>query len=135
MGKGESSTRLIAARFPTVVQFFAAQGLALIGNLVYGLLCVRLLPATEYAKFVVLFGVLGTLAVLTDVNFSNSLIPLIGERVEDRRLIADYVASLRQLSYGLFAVMSVVVVDCLSCSWSRIGDGTGEPSAQWWQSF
>jgi O-antigen/teichoic acid export membrane protein len=110
MGKGESSTRLIAARFPTVVQFFTVQGLTLIGNLVYGLLCVRLLPATEYAKFVVLFGVLGTLAVLTDVNFSSSLIPLIGERVEDRRLIADYVASLRQLSYGLFAVMSVVVV-------------------------
>ena len=43
--------------------------------------------------------------VLTDVNFSSSLIPLIGERVEDRKLIADYVASLRQLSYWLFALM------------------------------
>ena len=110
MGEGESSTKLITARFPTVIQFFAAQGLTLIGNLVYGLLCVRLLPTTEYAKFVVLFGVLGTLVVLTDVNFSSSLIPLIGERVEDRKLIADYVASLRQLSYWLFALMSVVAV-------------------------
>jgi hypothetical protein len=44
MGKGESPARLIAARFPTLVQFFAAQGFTLIGNLVYGVLCVRLLP-------------------------------------------------------------------------------------------
>jgi O-antigen/teichoic acid export membrane protein len=110
MGKGESPARLITARFPTLVQFFAAQGFTLIGNLVYGVLCVRLLPTTEYAKFVVLFGVLGTLVVLTDVNFSSSLIPLIGERVDDRKLIADYVASLRQLSYWLFAAMSLVAV-------------------------
>jgi hypothetical protein len=110
MVKGESSARLITARFPTVVQFFAAQGLTLVGNLLYGLLCVRLLPTTEYAKFVVLFGVLGTLVVLTDVNFSSSLIPLIGKRVNDRKLIADYVASLRQLSYWLFALMSLVAV-------------------------
>jgi O-antigen/teichoic acid export membrane protein len=48
--------------------------------------------------------------VLTDVNFSSSLIPLIGERVDDRKLIADYVASLRQLSYWLFAAMSLVAV-------------------------
>jgi O-antigen/teichoic acid export membrane protein len=110
LGKGESPARLITTRFPTLVQFFAAQGFTLIGNLVYGVLCVRLLPTTEYAKFVVLFGVLGTLAVLTDVNFSSSLIPLIGERVDDRKLIADYVASLRQLSYWLFAAMSLVAV-------------------------
>ncbi len=72
------------------------------GNLLYGFLCVRLLPIPDYARYAVVFGFLGSLTVLTDVGFSNALLPLIGERISDRRLIADYVASLRQLAQWLF---------------------------------
>jgi hypothetical protein len=54
----------------------------------------RSTPSSSYS-----FGVQGTLVVLMDVNFSGTLIPLIGDRIDNRKLIADYVASLRQLSY------------------------------------
>jgi hypothetical protein len=48
------------------------------GNLLYGLLCVRLLPSAEYAKFVVVFAVQGTIIALMDVNFTGTLVPLVG---------------------------------------------------------
>lgn len=76
------------------------------GNLVYGFLCVRLLPISEYARFVVVFGFLGTLAVFMDIGFSSALLPLIGERIDNLNLIADYIASLRQLAHWLFLLIA-----------------------------
>ena len=96
----------------SLARFFAAQGITLAGNVLYGLLCVRLLPASEYAKFVVLFAVQGTLVILMDVNFSGSLIPLIGDRVDDKQLIADYVASLRKLALRIFVVVGIGLAVC-----------------------
>lgn len=89
-----------------VAEFLTAQGITLAGNLLYGLLCVRLLPVSGYAKFAVVFAYLGSLVVLMDIGISNSLVPLVGEKIDDRQLIADYVASLRQLAHRLFAVMA-----------------------------
>jgi O-antigen/teichoic acid export membrane protein len=94
------------------LQYFAAQGITIATNLLYGLLCVRLLPSSEYAKFVVVFGVQGTLLVLMDLNFSGTITPLIGERVGDYKLIADYVASVRQLSCWLFALVGAGTIIC-----------------------
>jgi len=76
------------------------------GNLLYGFLCVRLLPIADYAKFAVVFGFLGTLTLLMDMNFSGTLIPLVGERIDDLKLIADLVASLRQLSRRLYVLVA-----------------------------
>ena len=101
---------LITSKSRVLAQFFAAQGITMAGNLLYGLLCVRLLPASEYAKFVVLFGVQGTLIVLMDINFSGTLVPLIGERVDNHQLIADYVASLRKLAQWIYALIAVAAV-------------------------
>ncbi len=80
------------------------------GNILYGFLCVRLLPVADYAKFVVVFAIQGSLVVLMDVGISGSLIPLIGDRINDLQLIADYVASLRQLAHRLFAIVAPLTV-------------------------
>ena len=101
----------LAPKLHRVVEFLISQGIALAGNLLFGLLCVRLLPIPEYAKYVVVYGVLGTLSLLIDVGFSQSLLPLIGSRIDDSRLIADYVASLRQLAHWLyFAIAPAAIV-------------------------
>src|SRR5579864_4549937 len=95
-----------APKLHRVAEFLLAQGITLAGNLLYGLLCVRLLPVSGYAKFAVVFAYLGSLVVLMDVGISGSLVPLVGDKTEDRQLIADYVASLRQLAHRLFALMA-----------------------------
>jgi len=48
--------------------------------------------------------------VLLDVGISGTFIPLVGERIEDRQLIADYLASIRQIAHWLFAIAVPVIV-------------------------
>jgi O-antigen/teichoic acid export membrane protein len=105
-----SSKTFLASKLRRIIEFLTSQGITMAGNLFYGFLCVRLLPISEYAKFAVVFAVLGTISVLMDISFSSALLPLIGERTNDRQLIADYVASLRQLAHWLFLVMAPITV-------------------------
>ncbi len=88
-----------------VAELLAAQGITMAGNLLFGLLCVRLLPKPEYAKFAVVFSALASLALLLDIGISTTILPLVGEKIADLQLIADYIASLRTLALRLFAVM------------------------------
>src|ERR1700734_1629031 len=88
-----------------IAEFLAWQGTTMAGNLLYGFICIRLLPLTEYAKFVVVFAIQGSLVVLMDVGITGSLVPLVGERIDDRQLIADYVASLRQIVHWFYAIV------------------------------
>jgi len=48
--------------------------------------------------------------VLLDVGISGTFIPLVGERIEDRQLIADYLASIRQIAHWLFAIAAPITV-------------------------
>jgi len=105
-----SRKAFLAPKLRQIVLFLRWQGITMAGNLFYGFLCVRLLPIPEYAKFAVVFGFLGPLAVLMNIGFSNTLLPLIGERIDDRQLIADYVASLRQLAHWLYFVIAPAAV-------------------------
>ena len=89
-----------------VLELFTSQGITMAGNLLYGLLCVRLLPIPEYAKFVVVFAFLSTLTILMDISFSGTLLALIGERVGDSQVIADYLATLRQLTHWTFLILA-----------------------------
>ena len=93
-----------------VAEFLVSQGIATAGNLLYGLLCVRLLPIPEYAKFAVVFAFLGTFTVLMDIGISSTLLPLVGERIDDCQLIADYVASLRQLAHWLYLLVAPAAI-------------------------
>jgi len=96
----------LVPKFHQILQFAMKQGIASAGSLVYGLLCVRLLPRPEYAKFAVLFGFMGSLAVLLDIGVSSTLPPLVGEQTSNLRLIANYVASIRRIMQRLFLIVA-----------------------------
>jgi hypothetical protein len=103
-------------RLKTLIAFIGGQGGNLLANVAFGLLCMRLLPAEDYAKFVVVYGLQATLLILMDANFSGTLIPLVGDRVENRRLVAGYIASLRQIThwaYGCVVVLAIVGIPFL----------------------
>jgi O-antigen/teichoic acid export membrane protein len=102
----QSGKTYVAPKLRRVSEFLGSQGIAMAGNLFYGFLCVRLLPIPEYAKYVTVFGFQSVLSVLMDVSFSSTLLPLIGECIDDRKLIADYIASLRQLAHWLFVILA-----------------------------
>jgi len=104
MNELEKAKAFLAPKFRQILQFVMKQGIAVAGNLVYGLLCVRLLPVPEYAKFAVLFGYMGSLTVLLDMGIAGTLAPLVGEQIANLELIANYLASLRRLALKLYVV-------------------------------
>lgn len=110
------TSRLISARpfiltkLRRVFESLSAQGFTTVINLLYGLLCVRLLPVEGYAKFSLLFAFQASLSLLVDVGSTSAIAPLVGERIGDLQLIADYVASLRHLSVRLFAFLAPATV-------------------------
>ena len=110
MGPLKHLVSFAAPKLRPLVRFLTFQGITLAGNLLFGLLCVRWLPTTDYAQFVVLFGIQGSLAVLMDIGASNSIVPLVGEHIHDHQLIADYIASLRQLAVRLYIIMGVGLI-------------------------
>lgn len=110
MSRIQSYRAFLLPKLHRVLEFFSAQGITLAGNLLYGLLCVRLLPISGYARFVVVFAVLGSLSGLLNIGISNTLVPLVGEKIDDLQLIADYLASLRTLAVWLFALVSPLTV-------------------------
>lgn len=100
----------LAPKLHRIAEFLVSQGIATVGSMFYGITCIRLLPLDQYAQFVVVFAIQGSLVVLMDAGISGSIIPLVGERVNDLQLIADYIASLRQLAHRLFAFVTVLTI-------------------------
>jgi len=110
-GTGPSGWKtFLVPKIHRIGEFLAWQGITTAGNLLFGFLCIRLLPISEYAKFVVVFAIQGSLVVLMDLGIIGSLVPLVGERVGDLQLIADLVASLRRLAYWLFAIIAPITI-------------------------
>lgn len=108
MRKLEKATAFVYPKLHHVFQFLAKQGIAMAGNMLYGLLCVRMLPVPEYAKFAVLFGFMGSLTTLLDVGISGTLNPLVGGQISNLPLIANYVASIRKIALRLYLVVAPI---------------------------
>ena len=106
-GNWASLKPAILAKAAILLKFFTTQSLTMVFSLLFGLACLRLMAAEDYAKFVVVNAVMGTVLILMDLNLTGTLVPLIGERVHDNALIADYVASLRRLSAGLYVLIGL----------------------------
>ena len=104
----DKAKAFLIPKFRQVFHFLTKQGLAMLGNSVYGLLCVRMLPVADYAKFAVLFGFMGSLTVLLDVGISGTLAPMVGEQIENLPLIANYVASIRKIALRMYLVVTPV---------------------------
>lgn len=106
----QSLRALILSKARRFLQYLPSQGIATAGNLLYGFLCVRMLPKGDYAKFTVVFGFLGALSLLSDISLSGTVLPLIGDRIDNLPLIADYIASLRQLTHRIYFILAPVVM-------------------------
>jgi len=104
------ANRFLAPKILQIAHFASKQGIAAAGNLLYGLLCLRMLPVADYAKFAVLFGYMGSITVLLDVGVAGTLAPLVGEQIANLPLIANYVASIRQIILRLYAVVAPLAI-------------------------
>ncbi len=85
----------------------AAQGVAVLA----GLFLVRRLSIEAYAQFGLASGFQALFSTLMDLGFASTIIPMVGERRDDRSLVGRYVRSakhLRDLAFWILAPVTTV---------------------------
>ena len=102
-------TKLLnSAKFRHLGEFFIAQTIVQALTLTSGFLFVRLLSLQDYAQYSVVYGAMSSASVLTDIGISGTLVSLVGVRVANFQLIADYVQTIRRLRRMLFIALAPV---------------------------
>jgi O-antigen/teichoic acid export membrane protein len=92
----------------TIANFLVGQGAAQGLGVLAGLFLVRNLSVEAYAQFGVATGFQTVFSVLMDLGFASTIIPLVGDRFEDRAVIGRYVRSARRLRYRAFWILAPV---------------------------
>lgn len=86
--------------------FFVGQGALQGVQLLITLFLVRRLSVEAYAQFGLAFGFQVTAGALMDLGISAAIIPLVGERREDRALVGRYVRSAKYLRDRAFWIIA-----------------------------
>jgi O-antigen/teichoic acid export membrane protein len=89
--------------------FFFGQGALQGVGVLASLYLLRKLSVEAYAQFGLAYGFQITAATLMDFGLTSTIIPLVGERFEDRRLVGRYVRAAGHLRNRSFWLMSPVV--------------------------
>lgn len=97
--------------FRTASSFFIGQGALQAVNLLINFFLIRYLSVEAYAQFGLTFGFQSTAISLMDLGFASTIIPLVGDRLEDRDLVGRYVhAAIRLRTRGFFILAPLAVV-------------------------
>ncbi len=108
LAPSESRTRRIVK---LLTDFVLGQGAVQGIGVLVGLFLVRTLSVSDYAQFGLASGFQFTTSVLMDLGYASTIIPLVGERVADRRLVGHYVREAkahRDRAYWVLAPLASV---------------------------
>jgi O-antigen/teichoic acid export membrane protein len=107
---GRKSHKRWLSILKTVLSFFLGQGALQAVNALVGLFLVRMLSVEAYAQFGLAFGFQTTATNLMDMGFASTIIPLIGDRVNDRDLVGKYVRAAVRLRTRAFLILAPFAV-------------------------
>lgn len=88
--------------------FVFGQGMSQGISMLAGLLLVRRLSVEAYAQFGLASGFQTVFSVLMDLGFASTIVPLVGDRRDDRALVGRYVRSARHLRNRAYWVLAPV---------------------------
>jgi O-antigen/teichoic acid export membrane protein len=110
---GANSWRQRVARWrrilKVVTSFFAGQGALQAANVLLALFLVHMLSIEAYAQFGLAFGFQSMASNLMDLGFASTIIPLVGDRIEDRALVGRYVRAASNLRNRAFFILAPFV--------------------------
>ena len=93
-----------------ITRFFLGQGAVQGMNILVGLYLVRVLSVEAYAQFGLTVGFQQTVGLLMDLGFASTIIPLVGNQGDDRRLVGRYVRAAKHLRDRVFWILAPVAV-------------------------
>jgi O-antigen/teichoic acid export membrane protein len=74
-------------------------------NVLVGLFLVRALSVEHYAQFGLAFGFQTTALLLMDLGYASTIVPLVGNRVDDRALVGSYLRAAKHLRDRAFWIL------------------------------
>jgi O-antigen/teichoic acid export membrane protein len=86
--------------------FFLGHGAVQALNLITGLFLVRALSVEAYAQYSLALGFQATAMSLTSLGLTDSIVPLVGDRFADLKLVGRYVNAARNLRSRLFVIVA-----------------------------
>src|ERR1700682_3361579 len=112
--------------FRTVTGFFVGQGAVQGVSLLAALFLVRVLSIESYAQFGLAMAFQAVFFALMDLGFASTIIPLVGDRRDDRAVVGRYVRSAKHLRDTAFFVLApctaltfVVIMQKQHWGWSE----------------
>src|ERR1700761_6659989 len=94
-----------------VMNFLLGQGALQALNLVAGFYLVHRLSIEAYAQYGLAVAFQGVFSILMDLGFASTIVPLVGDRREDRALVGRYVRAakhLRDRSFWMLAPIAAI---------------------------
>ncbi len=88
-----------------VTGFLFGQGTLQAVNVLVGLFLLRALSVEHYAQFSLALGFQATASMLMDLGYTSTIIPLVGDRVEDRALVGSYLRAAKHLRDRAFWIL------------------------------
>jgi O-antigen/teichoic acid export membrane protein len=88
-----------------VLSFFFGQGTLQALNALSAIFLVRALSVEHYAQFGLAYGFQMAAAVLMDLGFTGTIIPLVGDRVDDRARVGRYLRAAKYLRDRTFLIL------------------------------
>jgi O-antigen/teichoic acid export membrane protein len=95
--------------FDLLAGFFLGQAAVQGISVVTGIFLVRSLSIHAYAEYGLALGFQSTAAILMDLGFAGTVIPLVGERASDRAWVGKYVRGAKSLRDRTFWIFSPVI--------------------------
>jgi O-antigen/teichoic acid export membrane protein len=85
--------------------FMVGQGALQGVNITIGLFLMRALSVEHYAQFGLALGFQATASTLMDLGYASTIIPLVGERFNDRALVGSYLRAAKHLRDKAFWIL------------------------------
>ncbi len=89
-----------------VTAFLFGQGTLQGVNVLAALFLVRALSVEHYAQFSLAFGFQAAVTLLMDLGYTSTIIPLVGERHDDRARVGSYLRAAKHLRDSAFWILS-----------------------------
>ncbi len=93
-----------------LLRFFLGQGALQAIGVLSGLYLVRVLSVEAYAQFGLATSFQQLTALLMDLGFASTIVPLVGSRRDDRALVGRYIRSAKHLRDRVFFLLSPIAV-------------------------
>jgi O-antigen/teichoic acid export membrane protein len=91
-----------------ITGFLLGQGTSQSLNILAGLFLVRKLSVESYGQFGLAVAFQAFFSILMDLGFASTIIPLVGERRNDRALIGTYIRAAKHLRDRMFWILAPV---------------------------